>query len=129
MSSGSLLLLLGLLSLWAELTPVSGQDRPRFCYLPPETGICKAYVRAFYYNLTSNECQEFVYGGCVGNANRFETEDDCKDSCVEKPGECPLHSPFLPCLRKCVDDWNCAGEKKCCHYGCLSECKDSVYRK
>ncbi|KAG8131485.1 putative serine protease inhibitor 473 protein [Naja naja] len=28
MSSGGLLLLLGLLTLWAELTPISGQDRP-----------------------------------------------------------------------------------------------------
>uniref|UniRef100_A0A098LYI0 Waprin-like protein n=1 Tax=Pantherophis guttatus TaxID=94885 RepID=A0A098LYI0_PANGU len=28
MSSGSLLLLLGFLTLWAELTPVSSQDRP-----------------------------------------------------------------------------------------------------
>ncbi|KAK9405052.1 hypothetical protein NXF25_009879 [Crotalus adamanteus] len=28
MSSGGLLLLLGLLTLWTELTPVSGQDRP-----------------------------------------------------------------------------------------------------
>ncbi|KAL7990138.1 hypothetical protein Chor_010492 [Crotalus horridus] len=33
MSSGGLLLLLGLLSLWAELTPVSGQGRPLGCQL------------------------------------------------------------------------------------------------
>ncbi|XP_034260657.1 kunitz-type serine protease inhibitor 4-like isoform X2 [Pantherophis guttatus] len=82
MSSGGLLLLLGFLSLWAELTPVSGQDRPMFCYLPPETGICRANVPAFYYNPASKECQEFAYGGCGGNANRFETKDDCKYACA-----------------------------------------------
>nr|UMW88282.1 Kunitz-type peptide [Vipera transcaucasiana] len=38
MSSGGLLLLLGLLTLWAELTPVSSRDRPMFFYLPAEPG-------------------------------------------------------------------------------------------
>ncbi|KAK9405048.1 hypothetical protein NXF25_009875 [Crotalus adamanteus] len=37
MSSGGLLLLLGLLSLWAELTPVSSQDRPHATFLVSTT--------------------------------------------------------------------------------------------
>nr|C1IC50.1 RecName: Full=Protease inhibitor 1; AltName: Full=Kunitz inhibitor KIn-I; Flags: Precursor [Walterinnesia aegyptia]ABX82867.1 Kunitz inhibitor I [Walterinnesia aegyptia] len=80
MSSGGLLLLLGLLTLWAELTPVSG--RPGLCELPAETGPCKARIRAFYYNPHSHKCLEFTYGGCKGNANNFKTIDECNRTCV-----------------------------------------------
>ncbi|XP_070795493.1 kunitz-type serine protease inhibitor bitisilin-2-like [Pituophis catenifer annectens] len=81
MSSGGLLLLLGLLSLW-ELTPVSGQNRPEFCYLPPDPGPCLAIFPAYYYDSASNECKVFIYGGCWGNANRFGTKDQCQYTCV-----------------------------------------------
>nr|AEI52542.1 venom Kunitz trypsin inhibitor protein 2 [Vipera renardi] len=82
MSSGGLLLLLGLLTLWAELTPISGQDHPVFCYLPADPGICKAHKPRFYYNPASNKCKEFFYGGCGGNANNFKTRDECHHTCV-----------------------------------------------
>ncbi|XP_060548701.1 kunitz-type serine protease inhibitor kunitoxin-Tel1-like [Pantherophis guttatus] len=85
MSSGGLLLLLGLLTLWAELTPVSGQNRPEFCYLRPEKGPCRARRLRFYYNPSSNKCHEFIYGGCGGNANRFETRNKCHFTCVAPP--------------------------------------------
>nr|Q5ZPJ7.1 RecName: Full=Kunitz-type serine protease inhibitor NACI; AltName: Full=Naja atra chymotrypsin inhibitor; Short=ACI; Short=NA-CI; Flags: Precursor [Naja atra]CAE51866.1 chymotrypsin inhibitor [Naja atra]CAE51867.1 chymotrypsin inhibitor precursor [Naja atra] len=80
MSSGGLLLLLGLLTLWAELTPVSG--RPRFCELAPSAGSCFAFVPSYYYNQYSNTCHSFTYSGCGGNANRFRTIDECNRTCV-----------------------------------------------
>nr|ACR78499.1 putative serine protease inhibitor 373 [Drysdalia coronoides] len=82
MSSGGLLLLLGLLTLWAELTPVSSKDRPDFCHLPHETGPCKAKIQAFYYNPIYDTCLKFIYGGCEGNANNFKTIDECKRTCA-----------------------------------------------
>nr|A8Y7N7.1 RecName: Full=Kunitz-type serine protease inhibitor C4; AltName: Full=BPTI-4; AltName: Full=Trypsin inhibitor 4; AltName: Full=Trypsin inhibitor C4; Flags: Precursor [Daboia siamensis]CAL69605.1 trypsin inhibitor-4 precursor [Daboia siamensis] len=81
MSSGGLLLLLGLLTLWAELTPISGHDRPKFCYLPADPGECMAYIRSFYYDSESKKCKEFIYGGCHGNANNFPTRDKCRQTC------------------------------------------------
>nr|AEI52543.1 Kunitz trypsin inhibitor protein 2 [Vipera renardi] len=84
MSSGGFLLLLGLLTLWAELTPISGQDHPVFCYLPADPGICKAHKPRFYYNPASNKCKEFFYGGCGGNANNFKTREE---------GHHPLYPP------------------------------------
>ncbi|XP_032074538.1 kunitz-type serine protease inhibitor 4-like [Thamnophis elegans] len=83
MSSGSLLLLLGLLTLWAELTPVSSQKWPESCYLPADSGPCLAYMPHFYYNSTFNNCQVFIYGGCGGNANRFRTRGQCRNTCVD----------------------------------------------
>uniref|UniRef100_R4G2X8 KP-Hem-8 n=1 Tax=Hemiaspis signata TaxID=355698 RepID=R4G2X8_9SAUR len=82
MSSGGLLLLLGLLTLWAELTPVSGQDRPKFCELPADSGSCKGDFLAFYYNPDKHQCLEFSYGGCDGNDNNFKTIEECKRTCA-----------------------------------------------
>ncbi|XP_032074537.1 LOW QUALITY PROTEIN: kunitz/BPTI-like toxin [Thamnophis elegans] len=127
MSSGGLLLLLGLLTLWAELTPVSSQGRPKLCYLPADGGPCLALTYAYFYNFTANECQQFDYGGCRGNANNFATKDQCHYTCVEKPGMCPRGPPQRPCREKCRNDWGCPRAQKCCRYGLRTECKDILY--
>nr|A6MFL2.1 RecName: Full=Kunitz-type serine protease inhibitor vestiginin-2; Flags: Precursor [Demansia vestigiata]ABK63552.1 vestiginin-2 precursor [Demansia vestigiata]ACC77808.1 vestiginin-2 precursor [Demansia vestigiata] len=82
MSSGGLLLLLGLLTLWAELTPVSSKDRPEFCELPPDRGTCMGYSQAFYYNPSQNKCLPFMFGGCKANPNNFKTLEECKRTCA-----------------------------------------------
>lgn len=51
------------------------------CSLPPETGPCRAAFRRWYFNSTVNECVEFVYGGCEGNENNFETKENCNTTC------------------------------------------------
>nr|ACY68698.1 Kunitz-type serine protease inhibitor isoform 2 [Parasuta nigriceps] len=81
MSSGGLLLLLGLLTLWEILTPVSSTVRPDFCYLPDDSGPCKHNFKAFYYNAKQRKCLEFLYGGCEGNANNFRTIEECQRTC------------------------------------------------
>ncbi|XP_013917933.1 PREDICTED: kunitz-type serine protease inhibitor Vur-KIn-like [Thamnophis sirtalis] len=53
-----------------------------FCYLPAQPGSCKGYFVRFYYNSTLNNCQQFIYGGCQGNANRFKTRDECHNTCL-----------------------------------------------
>ncbi|XP_070600488.1 kunitz/BPTI-like toxin [Erythrolamprus reginae] len=128
MSSGGLLLLLGLLALWAELTPVYGDGRPEFCYFPSETGPCRGKMPRFYYNSTSNQCQMFIYGGCGGNANNFETKKACHFTCVEKPGVCRKAPPgtITICPARCGSDWECKGKKKCCPYGCMIDCMDPI---
>lgn len=54
------------------------------CQLPSETGPCLAYIPMFYFNSDSGRCESFVYGGCKGNKNRFETIDQCQNSCANK---------------------------------------------
>uniref|UniRef100_A0AAU6NT03 Kunitz/BPTI-like toxin transcript variant X1 n=1 Tax=Micrurus mipartitus TaxID=430902 RepID=A0AAU6NT03_MICMP len=82
MSSGGLLLLMGLLTLWVELTPVSSLGGPAYCNLPPDSGSCKANFPAFYYDPASHKCQEFIYGGCDGNDNNFKSIDECQSTCA-----------------------------------------------
>ncbi|KAM9851397.1 collagen, type XXVIII, alpha 2a [Aulostomus maculatus] len=62
----------------AEETP---PINPR-CSLVLDQGTCRDYIIRWYYDKQANACAQFWYGGCGGNDNRFETEDECKDSCV-----------------------------------------------
>ncbi|XP_034666894.1 male accessory gland serine protease inhibitor-like [Drosophila subobscura] len=44
---------------------------------------CAAFVPSWTYQADSNECTEFVFGGCGGNANRFVTQAECEEKCKE----------------------------------------------
>jgi hypothetical protein len=48
------------------------------CLLPLETGPCKALFEMFGFDVATGQCEPFVYGGCQGNANRFETLGECE---------------------------------------------------
>ncbi|XP_071616035.1 kunitz-type protease inhibitor 4 isoform X2 [Heliangelus exortis] len=52
-----------------------------FCYLPSVCGSCKALFRRFFFNASSHQCEEFIYGGCGGNRNNFETKGECFQAC------------------------------------------------
>ncbi|OXB57602.1 hypothetical protein ASZ78_010564 [Callipepla squamata] len=56
-------------------------DHTDFCYLPSVCGNCKALFIRFFYNVSSQQCEEFIYGGCGGNRNNFETMRECSQAC------------------------------------------------
>lgn len=58
--------------------PPSSKDA---CKLPKIHGPCTGYYKKYYYDSDRNICSEFIYGGCLGNTNRFETLEECKQSC------------------------------------------------
>ncbi|KAF6300140.1 WAP, follistatin/kazal, immunoglobulin, kunitz and netrin domain containing 2 [Rhinolophus ferrumequinum] len=51
------------------------------CSLPALQGPCKAYAPRWAYNSQTGQCQSFVYGGCEGNGNNFESREACEESC------------------------------------------------
>ncbi|XP_022220890.1 kunitz-type serine protease inhibitor 2-like [Drosophila obscura] len=54
------------------------------CGQPPGVvGICRMALRKFTYDKTGNKCFEFIYGGCQGNQNQFETMDECTKACIK----------------------------------------------
>lgn len=64
------------------ISPTDPSFPPR-CWPSADTGTCKASLEKFFYNTDKDECQQFVYGGCRGNENRFDTLIDCTVNCIK----------------------------------------------
>lgn len=56
-------------------------DFEEVCSQDPDSGPCEALFRKFFYNSTTDQCELFIYGGCEGNDNRFDTRSECISSC------------------------------------------------
>lgn len=69
------------------------------CNLPKAPGMCLAYVPAYFYNTQSGQCENFVYGGCQGNANRFETRFACEQRCLAPGAATPQPALSPSCLQ------------------------------
>ncbi|NXA41052.1 COSA1 protein, partial [Eudromia elegans] len=65
----------------SKLTCVDISD-PR-CLEPMKPGECRNYVVKWYYDKNANSCAQFWYGGCKGTNNRFETEKECQEICID----------------------------------------------
>jgi len=50
------------------------------CALPKDVGPCRGMLPAFMFD--GENCVGFFYGGCDGNANRFETIEACQSRCM-----------------------------------------------
>ncbi|XP_072536172.1 collagen alpha-6(VI) chain [Salminus brasiliensis] len=58
---------------------VSTEDE---CLLQNDQGPCREFRLKWFYDTQQNECVRFWYGGCQGNANRFDTKQECEARCV-----------------------------------------------
>lgn len=47
-------------------------------------GPCQSSSVRFYYNRDKKECQQFLYGGCNGNANNYDKIEKCQSTCVKE---------------------------------------------
>ncbi|XP_064298255.1 collagen alpha-1(VII) chain-like isoform X5 [Phalacrocorax carbo] len=54
---------------------------PAPCLQPMDEGSCQHYALLWYYHAEANACRPFVFGGCRGNSNRFETKWKCERRC------------------------------------------------
>ncbi|XP_035782943.1 papilin-like isoform X2 [Anopheles albimanus] len=64
------------------------------CHLPKITGPCTGHYNMWYYDAERNLCSQFTYGGCLGNANRFEKLEDCKALCSVDDSKPPCEQPL-----------------------------------
>jgi hypothetical protein len=55
------------------------------CSLPAVAGDCDGAIPRFFHNSDTGFCETFVYGGCGGNENNFETLEECEAECGSQP--------------------------------------------
>ncbi|XP_028972319.1 amyloid beta (A4) precursor protein a isoform X3 [Esox lucius] len=51
------------------------------CWASAETGPCRAMLARWYFDRKEGRCAQFIYGGCGGNRNNFESEEYCLSVC------------------------------------------------
>lgn len=57
------------------------EPEPDRCELPPVSGPCEAAFQRWYFDSDKGSCEPFIWGGCGGNDNRFETLAACEAAC------------------------------------------------
>jgi len=86
-----------------------GATDPTACSMPIEQGPCEAAIRSYAFDVATRLCLPFYYGGCEGNANRFDTAEDCYRAC---------DAPEMPDLAECAQSGEClAISTDCCPCG------------
>lgn len=80
--------------------PVAVQDPSTFninsCSLKKDIGPCLAYLEMYFFNVDTAKCERFVYGGCMGNENRFQTLKECESSCAHRYAQATSQVCQLP---------------------------------
>lgn len=67
--------------------PPIEEPKSPICLAPVDSGDCDDSITAYYYDAQHQMCQAFIYGGCGGNANKFQTEEQCERLCGRFHGQ------------------------------------------
>ncbi|XP_042901645.1 papilin isoform X2 [Parasteatoda tepidariorum] len=69
------------------------------CSLPKERGGCHNFSVKWYFDVSYGGCSRFWYGGCDGNGNQFNSQEECEEVCVSPEGDeaCLLPKVVGPC--------------------------------
>ncbi|KAK2138178.1 hypothetical protein NP493_8311g00000, partial [Ridgeia piscesae] len=51
------------------------------CTLTKAVGSCSSAIQRYFFNTDSATCEQFLYSGCGGNGNSFDTLEECEKSC------------------------------------------------
>ncbi|KAL4712132.1 hypothetical protein ACJJTC_010993 [Scirpophaga incertulas] len=77
-----------LICMFAIVNIINGQETPD-CTSRLVTGPCRGRFIRYGVNPDTNKCESFVYGGCAGNKNNYQSQQECEEKC---PPDCT--SPF-----------------------------------
>ncbi|CAJ0586003.1 unnamed protein product, partial [Mesorhabditis spiculigera] len=102
------------------------------CNQPLAVGSCTAPTVRYYYDAGAGRCTQFMYSGCGGNANNFQSLASCQATCgssgITGTPSCPADANTgLNCLfahaDACNTDSDCLGRENtqqpsCCMTTC-----------
>ncbi|VDD86305.1 unnamed protein product [Enterobius vermicularis] len=67
------------------------------CTQPVRLGDCKLSVRQYWYDANTRQCNAFLYTGCQGNDNRFDTMHDSEPKCPQGRAYTDSTGKFYQC--------------------------------
>lgn len=77
-------------------------DSTDVCNMEKEEGNCLAYFQRYFYNKKTKSCEGFIYGGCGGNANNFDSLDSCNSKCIQR-GQLYTNTRGVQMYKHCRD--------------------------
>ncbi|XP_077010507.1 tissue factor pathway inhibitor isoform X2 [Tamandua tetradactyla] len=108
-----------------ELPPLKLKNP--FCALKADDGPCRALMKRFFFNIQTQQCEEFIYGGCEGNQNRFDSLEECKEKCVTDTELPTLKLKNTFCAMK-ADDGPCRALMKRFFFNIQTQqCEEFIY--
>lgn len=63
------------------------------CRFPIDSGQCFDRIEKYGYESRTGRCEKFLYTGCLGNENRFDTLEECERECGAAQIRCKLLIP------------------------------------
>uniref|UniRef100_A0A8C4GUR2 Amyloid-beta A4 protein n=1 Tax=Dicentrarchus labrax TaxID=13489 RepID=A0A8C4GUR2_DICLA len=106
------------------------------CWANAETGPCRAMLPRWYFDHQEGRCAQFIYGGCGGNRNNFESEEYClsvcssvSKSCRQQPAD--LNATPMPSSPDAVDHYleTPADENEHAHFQKAKESLEAKHRE
>uniref|UniRef100_A0A5K3F663 BPTI/Kunitz inhibitor domain-containing protein n=1 Tax=Mesocestoides corti TaxID=53468 RepID=A0A5K3F663_MESCO len=58
------------------------EARQSYCLQEPDPGPCRGFFQRWYFDAVTNECSRFMYSGCMGNENNFDSKEECESECM-----------------------------------------------
>lgn len=52
------------------------------CQMAKDIGTCRKFILKWYFDVGTNSCARFWYGGCGGNENKFDSQKECEKVCA-----------------------------------------------
>uniref|UniRef100_A0A914EG27 Papilin n=1 Tax=Acrobeloides nanus TaxID=290746 RepID=A0A914EG27_9BILA len=97
------------------------------CQLERDSGPCTDAVTQWYFDTKHGDCRQFTYGGCRGNANRFNTKSDCQQQCQPRSQNIKLFDAAEVCNLP-FESGSCDGSEKKWFFDAISGlCRSFTY--
>ncbi|XP_026164806.1 kunitz-type protease inhibitor 1a [Mastacembelus armatus] len=98
------------------LTP---EQSDHHCMAPKKVGPCRGSFPRWHYNAASEQCEQFIFGGCRENLNNYLSKAECTNACYgsEKSGKSGRALP-VPELQGEKCGTTCTSQQFTCANGC-----------
>ena len=96
---------------------------PAGCFESFDSGPCDAAIPVYWFDPSTNTCEQRIYGGCDGNDNRYESLDECRVACDAEQGtQCLVEGERYDSGARVPDPFSC---NTClCQAGALTTCTE-----